>query len=155
MDLEKARERFWAHGKLLRGIEEVAGIDIPDTILRHLPLGGPRGPKVLLVLRPTAERVGRILIPDSAYKEQENDGWIIAVSADCGVILSGLIEVMTADSDWRAIANAEDLLGLNVTIPRSGGTVLKVNDQDDNYRGRFMLVCEQDLLTVIGKVTPK
>ena len=145
MDLEKARERFWAHGKLLRGIEEVAGIDIPDTILRHLPLGGPRGPKVLLVLRPTAERVGRILIPDSAYKEQENDGWILAVSPDCGD-LTGM---------FSGAPDPTELLGLNVTIPRSGGTVLKVNDQDDNYRGRFMLVCEQDLLTVIGKVTPK
>ena len=141
MDLAGARERLWAHGKLLRGIEEAAGIEVPDAILRHLPLGGDRGSKVLILMRET-KRNSPIVIPDSVHRDPERDGWVLAASADAGAILG--------DGE-----RAEDLLGLHVTVPHNGGTVLKVKDEDDDYRGRFILWCERDILTVIGKVVPK
>ena len=97
-----------------------------------------------MIMRGTKQ--GRIIVPDTVFREPERDGWVLAVSPDCGSILAAFGE---------EFAVPEALLGLNVCVPHSGGTIIKAKDDDDDYRGRFILWCERDLLTVIGKVTPK
>ena len=138
-------DRLVASGKLLEAISTAAGLPdgIPETILRHQPLGGPRGAKVLVVTRQPLEKIGGIIIPQSA-KQQESDGWIVAVSTDIGIVLSPYM---------GSLDTPECVLGLQVTWGRFVGTVLKAREMDDPYEGRFLLMVEQDLLTVIGKVT--
>ena len=148
-------DRLVASGKLLEAISTAAGLPdgIPETILRHRPLGGPRGAKVMVVTRLPLEMIGGIIIPQSA-RQQEVDGWILGVSHDVGAANSALGPfVYRAEETGWEVDDWDTVLGLQVTWGRFVGTVLKAREMDDPYEGRFLLMVEQDLLTVIGKVT--
>lgn len=136
--------RRWASGPVLSAICAAAGLEaVPPSIYRHQPIGGPRGAKVLVVNRQPLRKVGEIYLPPSS-QENETDGWILAASHDAGGAIYPFAD-LTNDE-------LPDLLGLHVAWGRFVGTVLKAKDMADEWDGRFLLMLEADLLTVMGHV---
>ena len=136
--------RVRAEGPLLEAIEKAAGLEVPEIILRHQPLGGPRGAKVIVVSRRPLERTpSGVIIPQSS-QVKERDGWILSISMDCGAVLTQAFE--------DEVSPIEDMIGLHVAWGRHTGTQLAVSDMDDPLDGRFLLLVEQDILTCLGKV---
>jgi co-chaperonin GroES (HSP10) len=124
------------------GIEKALGFALSEDALSYRPIGD----HVLVVVEPIAEKTKGGIVRTERTREQEmgGSGWILAVGELTPYTTTGHISALGAafGPDPRAY------VGLHAVWGRWSGVNMRVEDVDEDFKSKYIIMRECDLLAV-------